>query len=68
MPGIRKAVVGDQAGSSVHGPQVETSLLDFEAVGVQFATGFKDLEVRVFVDEPQVVLDEENHLFLVHLK
>ena len=55
------AVMGHDACRSVHGPQVETVLLDLEAVSVKLAAGLQDLQVTVALDV-QVLQDEEHHL------
>ena len=65
--GVGLAIVGDDAGRPVHGPQVQTILFDLETIGVEFAASLEDLQVGVFGHQPQVVMDEEHHLLLVHL-
>ena len=65
--GVGRAVVGDDAGCPVHGPEVQPALPDLEAIGVQLATGLEDLKVGVLGHQAEVVVDEEDHLLLVHL-
>ena len=43
MPCVGPALVRNDAGNPVHGPQVEAILSDLEAVGVQLAAGLEDL-------------------------